>query len=132
MMNKLARIIGVILIGFGLSSLVVYRLRLANTLRSSRQSASSTGLVEETNTIEGEIQNVDPGAQTFTLLKEGEEVMLAFDERTWIIESGKPVQPASIATGTPATVKYAQRGGKKWARKIELVPTEPQESLDGY
>jgi len=132
MVTKLARIIFVILTGFALSSLVVYRLRLANTLRSSRQTAASHGLVEETNTIEGEIQTVDPGARTFTLLKEGEEVMLAFDERTWIIESGKPVQPASIATGTPATVKYAQRGGKKMARKIELVPAEPPESTDAY
>jgi len=133
MVNKLARIIFVILMGFALSSLVVYRLRLANTLRSSRQTAASShGLIEETNTIEGEIQTVDPSTRTLTLLKEGEEVMLGFDERTWIIESGKPVQPASIATGTPATVKYAQRGGKKMARKIELVPAEPPESTDAY
>jgi hypothetical protein len=132
MMNKLARIIIVILTGFALSSLVLYRLRLAPTLRSTRQTASSNGLVEETKTIEGEIQTVDPNTRTFTILKEGEEVMLAFDERTWIIESGKQVQPAAIATGTPATVKYAQRGGKKWARKIELVPAEPPESIDAY
>src|SRR5215813_2863358 len=132
MVNKLARIIFVILIGFALSSLVLYRLRLANTLRSSRQAAAAHSLVEETKTFEGEIQTVDPGAQPLTLLKEVEEVMLAFDERTWITESGKPIQPASIATGKTATVKYAQRGGKKMARKIELVPAEPPESTDAY
>jgi hypothetical protein len=58
--------------------------------------------------------------------------MLAFDERTSILESGRPVQPASITSGTPATVKYTQRGGKKWARKIELASAEPPESSDAY
>jgi|SRR5215471_20891642 len=132
MMNKLTRIIIVILTGFALSSLVLYRLRLTTTLRAPRQTVSSNGLVEETKTIEGEIQTVDPSTQTLTIRNEGEEVMLAFDERTWIIESGKPVQPAAIATGTPATVKYAQHGGKKFARKIELAPAEPPESTDAY
>jgi hypothetical protein len=88
------------------------------------------GLVEETRIIEGEIQTVDPASRTFTLMNQGEEVMLAFDERTSIIESGRPVQPASIASGTPATVKYAQRGGKKWARRIELAPAEPPAATD--
>ncbi len=131
-MSKLVRILSIILIGFALSSLVVYRLRLSSTLRPSRQAAPAAGLVEETRIIEGEIQSVDPGSRTFTLMNEGKEVMLAFDERTSIIESGRPVLPASIASGTPATVKYAQRGGKKWARRIELAPAEPPESSDAY
>ncbi len=131
-MNKLVRILSVILIAFALSSLVVYRLRLSSTLRKSRQSHSVRGLVEETTVIEGEIQTVDPGSKTFTLVNEGEEVMLAFDERTSILESGRPVQPASITSGTPATVKYAQRGGKKWARRIELAPAEPPDASDSY
>jgi hypothetical protein len=88
--------------------------------------------VEETRIIEGEIQTVDPGSRTFTLRNEGEEVMLAFDERTSILESGRPVQPASITSGTPATVKYTQRGGKKWARRIELAPAEPPDASDSY
>ena len=79
-------------------------------------------LSEETKVVEGQIQTVDAGAHTFVLLNDGEEVMLAFDERTSILESGKPVQPASMTSGTPAKVKYTQRGGRKWARKIELVP----------
>jgi hypothetical protein len=130
--SKLFRILSVILLCFALSSLVVYRLRLSSTLRQSNRDQSGTGLVEETSIIEGEIQTVDPGSRTLTLMNDGEEVMLAFDERTAIVESGKPVQPGAIATGTPATVKYAQRGGKKWARRIELVPAEPPESTDAY
>ena len=101
-MSKLVRILSVILIAFALSSLVVYRLRLSSTLRRSRQHQSASGLVEETRIIEGEIQTVDPGSRTFTLVNEGEEVMLAFDERTSILESGRPVQPASITSGTSA------------------------------
>src|SRR5437667_209629 len=130
--SKLVRILGVILIAFSLSSLLVYRLRLGSTLRPSRQSQSTPMLAEETKVVEGHIQTVDPGARTFTLLKDGEEVMLAFDERTSILESGRPVQPASITSGTPATVKYTQRGGRKWARKIELVPAEPPDASDSY
>ena len=131
-MNKLIRILSVILIAFALSSLLVYRLRLSSTLRPSKHLQQTHGLVEETSVIEGEIQAIDPGSRTLTLLNDGEEVMLAFDERTSIVESGRAVQPASITSGTAATVKYAQRGGKKWARRIELAPAEPPESSDGY
>jgi hypothetical protein len=130
--SKLVRILGVILIAFSLSSLVVYRLRLRSTLRPSRQNQAAPILAEETKVVEGQIQAVDAGAQTFTLVNDGGEVMLAFDERTSILESGKPVQPASITSGTPATVKYTQRGGRKWARKIELVPAEPPDGSDSY
>jgi hypothetical protein len=126
------RNLSVILLAFALSSLIVYRLRLSSSLLPSTQDQPATRLVEETRIIEGEIQAIDEGSRTFTLMNEGEEVMLAFDERTSIIESGRPVQPASITSGTPATVKYAQRGGKKWARRIELVPAEPPDSSDGY
>lgn len=131
-MSKLVRILGVILIAFSLSSLLLYRLRLGGTLRPSRQNQSTPMLAEETKVVEGQIRAVDPGAHTFTLLNDGEEVMLAFDERTSILESGKPVQPASITSGTPAKVKYTQRGGRKWARKIELVPAEPPDTSDSY
>ena len=131
-MKKLVRNLSLILLAFALSSLIVYRLRLSSSLLPSTQDQPATRLVEETRIIEGEIQAIDEGSRTFTLMNEGEEVMLAFDERTSIIESGRPVQPASITSGTPATVKYAQRGGKKWARRIELVPAEPPDSSDGY
>lgn len=131
-MNKLARILTVILIAFALSSLLLYRLRLGSTLRPSRQSQATPNLVEETKTVEGQIQAVDPGTRTLTLVNDYEEVMLAFDERTAILESGRPVQPASITSGTPATVKYTQRGAKKWARRIELAPAEPPDASDSY
>jgi hypothetical protein len=130
--TRLARILSAILIAFALSSLVVYRLRLSSTLRGSRQNPSAPRLVEETTTVEGEIQTIDPRSKTFTLVNESEQMMLAFDERTSILESGRPVQPASITSGTPATVKYAQRGGKKWARRIELAPAEPADAPDSY
>ena len=130
-MNKLARILTVILIAFALSSLLVYRLRLG-TLRPSRPSGATPNLVEVTKTVEGQIQAVDPGSRTLTLVNDAEEVMLAFDERTAILESGRPIQPASITSGTPATVKYTQRGAKKFARRIELAPAEPPDALDSY
>ena len=131
-MSKLVRILSVILIAFALSSLLVYRLRLGSTLRPPRQTQSTPGLVEETKIVEGQIQTVDADSKTLTLINDGEEMMLAFDERTAILESGRPVQPASITSGTPATVKYTQRGGKRWARKIELVPAEPPAPSDSY
>lgn len=131
-MSNLVRVLSVILIAFALSSLVLYRLRLSRTLRPSIQSHTATRLVEETRTIEGEIQAVDPGSRTLTLINDGQEVTVRFDERTSITESGHPVQPASIVSGALASVKYAQRGGKKWARRIELVSADPPESSDAY
>ena len=131
-MSKLVRILGVILIAFSLSSLLVYRLRLGSTLHPSRGPQSKNRLAEETKVVEGQIQTVDPGAQTFTIVNDDEEVNLAFDERTSIVESGRPVKPTSMTSGTPATVKYTQRGGRKWARKVELVPAEPPASADSY
>jgi hypothetical protein len=131
-MTNLARILSVILIAFALSSLLLYRLRLKSALHPSRQSHATRSLVEETKIVEGEIQTVDSDARTFTLKNDAEEMMLAFDERTAILESGRPVQPGSITSGTPATVKYTQRGGKKWARKIELASAEPPPSSDSY
>ena len=129
-MSYLVRVLSAILIAFALSSLVVYRFRLARTLRTTSQRQPAASLVEETKTIDGEIQSVDAGARTLTLMSDGEAVTLVFDERTSITESDRPVQPAAIVSGTPASVKYAQRGGKKWARRIELIPAEPPESSD--
>jgi len=131
-MSKLARILIIILIAFALSSLVTYRLRLGSTLRPSRQGEPTPGLVEETKTVDGEIQTVDPNSRTLTLINDGQQLVLAFDERTAILESGRPVQPTSIAAGTPAIVKYTQRGTKKWARRIELAPAQPIDDSDSY
>lgn len=130
--SNLARVLSIILIAFALSSLLVYRLRLARTLRPPTQNQPATRLIEETKVIEGEIQAVDSTSRTLTLINEGQEVTFGFDERTSITESGRPVQPASIASGTSASVKYAQREGKTWARRIELIPAQPPESSNGY
>lgn len=131
-MKKLVRILTVIFVAFALSSLLIYKLRLGSTLRQSRQIRSSTNLVEETKTVEGQIQAIDPGASTLTLVNDNEEVMLAFDERTAILESGHVIKPTSITSGASATVKYTQRGAKKWARRIEVAPAEPPETSESY
>ena len=131
-MNNLIRILTVIFVGFSLSSLLVYKLRLSSTLHQSQQRRSTPKLVEETKTVEGQIQTIDPGTSTLTLLNDGEEMMLAFDERTAILESGHAIKPTSIATGRPATVKYTQRGARKWARRIDVAPAEPAAASDGY
>lgn len=130
--SNLARVLSVILIAFALSSLVVYRLRLSRSLSPAIQSKPATRLIEETQTIEGEIRAVDRDSRTLTLMNGGEQVTLGFDDRTSITESGRPVKPASIVSGTAASIKYAQRGGKKWARRIELAPAEPRGTSDAY
>lgn len=131
-MNKLVRILTVIFVAFALSCFVVYKLRLGSTLRHSQQGRPSPNLVEETKTLEGQIQAIDPGTSTLTMVNEGEEVMLAFDERTAILESGHAIKPTSITSGRPATVKYTQRGTKKWARRIDLAPAEPPDASESY
>jgi hypothetical protein len=130
--NKLLRILTVIFVAFALSSFLVYKLRVGSTLHQSQRGGTRPNLVEETKTVEGQIQAIDPGTSTLTLVNDGEEVMLAFDERTAILESGRAIKPTSITSGSPATVKYTQRGTKKWARKIELAPAEPPEASDSY
>ena len=130
--NKLVRILTVIFIAFALSSLLIYKLRLGSTLHQAQRSRPRPNLVEETKTVEGQIQAIDPGSSTLTLVNDGEEVMLAFDERTAILESGRAIKPASITSGRPATVKYTQRGAKKWARRIDLAPAEPPDATESY
>ena len=117
-MNKLLRIITVILVGFALSSLLIYRLRLGDgpTPRNNRQVMQS-----EVKTVEGQIGAVDEDAKTMTLVDGDQEVTFSFDERTAIVEQGHAVQPKAIPRGAAAAVKYSQRGGKNWARKIELL-----------
>ncbi|HSB11352.1 MAG TPA: hypothetical protein VLM38_17830 [Blastocatellia bacterium] len=131
-MSKLLQTLAVILIAFVLSSLLLYRLRLGGPPRNSRSSPSAQGIVEETRTVEGQIQTVDQGTNTLTLINDEEELMLSFDERTAILDAGRPVQPGTITSGTPAKVKYTQRAGKKWARRIELAHAETTDSVESY
>src|SRR5262245_53088462 len=69
--SYLVRVLSVILVAFALSSLLVYRLRLARTLRPPVESLPANRLVEETRTIEGEIQSFDADSKTFTLMSDG-------------------------------------------------------------
>lgn len=126
-MSYLFRVLTSILIAFVLSSLLVYRLRLSKTTHETMDNRPAGSLIEETRTIEGEVQSVDPDSRTLTLMNEGQEVTVGFDERTSITKSGRPVPPTSISSGTRASVKYAQRAGKKFARRIELDPAQPSE-----
>lgn len=126
-MNKLNRIISAILIAFALSSLLIYKLRLGD-VPALQPVDTSRALTSEVKIVEGQICAVDTGSNTLILIDGSQEVAFAFDERTAIVESGRAVQPASIPHGASATVKYTQRAGKNWARKIELLAAAPSAS----
>ena len=128
-MNKLLRNITIILVGFALSSLLIYRLRLGDgpTPRDNRPVMQS-----EVKTVEGQIGTVDEDAKTMTLVDGDQEVIFSFDERTAIVEQGHAVQPKAIPRGAAAAVKYSQRGGKNWARKIEVLAAAPSAAPSEY
>ncbi|HKP87523.1 MAG TPA: hypothetical protein VJZ26_15580 [Blastocatellia bacterium] len=119
-MNRLIKIIIALLIAFALSSLLVYRVRLGDA-PALQTGIASRAVQSEIKTVEGQIGIVDTGANILTLIDGSREVTFTFDGRTTIVESGRAVQPGSIPQGAPAAVKYTQRGGKNWARKIELL-----------
>lgn len=124
-MNKLARTIIVILIAFALASLSLYRSHMGGVAPAPQQGDPARAIISEVKTAEGQISAVDPGSNTLVLIDGSGEVIFAFDERTAIVESGRAVKPSSIQRGTSATVRYTQRGGKNWARKIELAHAAP-------
>jgi photosystem II stability/assembly factor-like uncharacterized protein len=127
-MNKLARTIIVILIAFALACLSLYWFRMGTVAPAPQSNDPARAITSEIKTAEGQIGFVDPGSKTLTLIDGDNEVLFAFDERTAIVESGRVVQPNSIHRGAAATVRYTQRGGKNWARKIELARAAPPES----
>lgn len=130
-MNKLSRIISTILIVFALLSLVIYRMRLGD-VRRRQPVDTSRAITSEIKMIEGQICDVDTGSNTLILIDGSQQVTFDFDGRTAIVESGRAVQPASIPRGASATVKYTQKAGKNWARKIELLAAAPSEPSDMY
>ena len=130
-MNKLGRIISAILIVFLLSSLFIYRLRSGDGTARPATDASRV-IKSEIKMIEGQISAVDTDSNTLILIEGSREVAFDFDGRTAIVESGRAVKPASIPRGASATVKYTQRAGKNWARKIELLAAVPSEPTDSY
>jgi hypothetical protein len=119
-MNKLFRTISALLAAFALSSLLIYRARLGDDSAPPPKEERG-GIQSDVQTIEGQIGIVNTGDNTLTLIEDGQEVTFIFDGRTAIVESGRAVQPASIPQGASAAVKFTQRGGKNWARKIELL-----------
>ena len=120
-MSKLIRIIVIILIAFALASLLIFRLRMTDAPAGPEQSAINT----DVQTVEGQIGAVDTDTRTLTLVDGDKQVTFDFDERTAIVESGRSVPPAKIPQGAAASVRYTQRGGKNWARKIELLSSPP-------
>jgi hypothetical protein len=125
-MNKLIRIIVIILFAFALASLLIVRLRIGDAPAPAGPPQSAIN--SDVQTVEGQIGAVDTDTKTLTLVDGDKQVTFAFDERTAIIESGHAVPPASITQGAAASVRYSQRGGKNWARKIELLTDTPSES----
>ena len=116
-MSKLIRIIIILLIAFALASLLIYRLRITDAPAGPTQPAINS----DVETAEGQIGTVDTDTRTLTLVDGDRQVTFDFDERTAIVESGHSVSPAKIPQGAAASVRYSQRGGKNWARKIELL-----------
>jgi len=127
-MSKLARTIVVILIAFALACLSLYWSRIGGDALAPQKDNPERAITSEIKTAEGQIGSVDPGSKTLILIDGSREVIFAFDERTAIVESGRIVQPDSIPSGASATVRYTQRGGKNWARRIELARAAPPES----
>jgi hypothetical protein len=122
-MSKLIRIIIIILFAFALASLLIFRLRIGDAPTGSPQSTINS----DVQTVKGQIGTVNTDAKTLTLVDGDKQVTFAFDERTAIVESGHAVPPASIPQGAAASVRYSQRGGKNWARKIELLTDTPSD-----
>jgi len=125
-MKKLIEIIGILLMAFALSSLLVYRTRLRDA--PPLQPPGVRADRSEVKIVEGQIGIVDTGANTLTLFDGDREVTFIFDGRTAIVESGRAVKPGSIPRGASAAVKYTQRGGKNWARKIELLTAQSSDT----
>ena len=124
-MSKLIRIIVTILLAFALASLLIFRLRIGDAPPTEQPSAAINSDVQ---TAEGQIGAVDTDTKTVTLVDGDKQVTFDFDERTAIVESGHSVLPAKIPQGASASVRYTQRAGKNWARKIELLTDTPSES----
>src|SRR5438270_2720584 len=124
-MSKLIRIIVIILCAFALASLFIFRLRIADARLPA--SPPQSAINSDVKTVEGQIGAVDTDTKTVTLVEGDKQVTFDFDERTAIVESGRAVPPAAIPQGAAASVRYTQRGGKNWARKIELLTDTPSE-----
>jgi len=126
-MKKLLTIIGAILIVFILFSFWLYRRDLTRTEFSLGAVNLADAAQETLETADGWIGSVDAEAKIMTLLVGNQTLTFLLDEGAAVTESGEMIQPAAIAVGKRATVKYVQRSGHKKARSIAIYPaTTPQ------
>ena len=116
-MGKLVRTIVIIIITFMLASLVLYRMRLGHASRPPAHALRSASAIIET---EGQVSEVDEGDGRLVLTDGDQNIVVIFDERTSITESGGVVAPSAITPGAMATVRYSPQNGKNRARSISL------------
>ena len=116
-MGKLVRTIVIILITFMLASLVLYRVRLGHSAKPRNFPRPTASAIIET---EGEISEVDEDGGRLVLNSGDENIVVIFDERTSITESGGIVAASAITPGATATVRYTPQNGKNRARSISL------------
>ena len=121
-MRRLVATILFLLVAFAAASLVVYRLGLGHS--TPGEPAVHNTIVPDVKTAKGEVQAIDVGAGTLTIVNGDREFVFTFDDRTSISQSGHSVPAGSIEAGTGATIRYLKRGGKNWARRIELVAAD--------
>ena len=117
-MGKLVRTLVIILITFMLASLVLYRLRLGHTGSPRDRTRALASAVIET---EGQVSEVNEGDGRLVLTDGDQNIVVIFDERTSITESGGIVAPSAITPGAKATVRYTPQNGKNRARSISLT-----------
>ena len=116
-MGKLVRTIVIILITFMLASLVLYRLRLGHSAGPRERGRPSASAIIET---EGQVREVSDDGRL--VLADGDQnIVLIFDERTSITESGGTVAASAITPGAMATVRYTPQNGKNRARSISIT-----------
>jgi len=116
-MGKLVRTIVIIIITFMLSSLVLYCVRLGHSARPRDYARPSQSAIIET---EGQVSEVDEDDGTLVLTDGDQNIVVIFDERTSITESGGIVAASAITPGATATVRYTPQNGKNRARSISL------------
>ena len=116
-MGKLVRTICIIIAGFTLASLCVYRLRLGHGSRNGYTRLPSPAVME----TEGEVSEVDEDGGRLVLTTDGDRtVVVIFDQGTDITDAGETALPSAITPGAVATVRYTRQNGRNRARSIWL------------
>ena len=117
-MGKLVRTIVIIIITFTLASLVLYRMRLGHGGRVREHPRPAASAIIE---AEGLVSEVDNDGGRLVLSDGDQDIVVIFDERTSITESGGTVASSAIIPGATATVRYTPQNGKNRARSISLT-----------